>query len=155
MNILKLSQRARNYYDACRSKTLVSGYEKNVLVRIDSPEVLFVDANYELQPGDYIFRVKTLNLNTVVDLKTRIPSVEEQALKGKFTREEWIEMLDRMNGILHTPGIPPREEIAGEITTPALEEKVRGLSDYEARMLLFAIRMFWNLNDISYIEDFI
>lgn len=165
MNILKLTQKAREYYDACKSKSLYSGYEKNILVRPDSEEAVFVDANYTPRPGDFIFRAKSMNTNTVIDLKTQVPSLEEQALKGKFTREEWMEILNRLtlflakqrwqNGILYVPEIPAREHIAGEMTDPAIEEKIMKLTDYEAKMLLSAIQIFWKINDMSYIEDFL
>ena len=69
MSILELSQKAQLFYEQSRKKRLYTGYEKNVLVRPDFENCLFVDAKYEPQPGDVIFRCKNMNGNTVIDLK--------------------------------------------------------------------------------------
>lgn len=34
-------------------------------------------------------------------------------------------------------------------------KKIMKLTDYEAKMLLSAIQIFWKINDMSYIEDFL
>ena len=71
MNILELSKKAQNFYESTRTKTLFSGYEKNVLVREDAENCLFVNSEYVSQPGDIIFRCRTINQNTVIDLKSQ------------------------------------------------------------------------------------
>ena len=70
MEILKLSEKAQTFYESTRSKNLVSGYEKNVLTRVDQSNCLFVDSGYKPCPGDVIFRCRTINQNTVIDLKS-------------------------------------------------------------------------------------
>jgi hypothetical protein len=66
MNILKLSKVAQDYYESTRGKTLYSGYEKNILT--DGERCLFVKSDYEPAAGEVIFRCRTINQNTVIDL---------------------------------------------------------------------------------------
>lgn len=149
MNILELSAKAQRFYKNARSKTLNSGYEKNVLVREDYENCLFVDSSYELQPGDTIFRFRTLNGNTVIDLKKQVPeqpSLEDLALKGKFTRDEWIEMLDKTNGLIFTPEIDARSQISDEVENKRLEHKILILDPVEGEFLKREIQRFWNNN---------
>lgn len=69
-SVLKLAEKAQAFYEQGRSRTLVSGYERNVLVREDVQNAaLFVTANYEPQQGDVIFRCQTVNRETVITLK--------------------------------------------------------------------------------------
>ena len=159
MNILELSKKAQSFYENTRSKSLYSGYEKNVLVREDYNNCLFVDTNYQPQPGDTIFRLRSINGKTAIDLKTQVPaepSLEELALKGKFTREEWLVMLDKMNGVLHTPEIEARSAIAAEVENPEIEQKISLLSPVEGKILLREIQRFWNnnLNTDEFIEQY-
>jgi hypothetical protein len=142
MNILQLSERAVKFYEASRPRNLYSGYEKNVLVRNDSESCLFVDARYMPATGDVIFRVSTINQATKIDLKYSAP--EESPLRGKFSREEWIEMIDKMNGVLASSEIDPREEVAGELENDELAAKVRELSKQEGEALLTSIAGFWD-----------
>jgi|GEM_PF-5080147 len=149
MNILELSKKAQQFYENTRSKSLYSGYEKNVLVREDYSNCLFVDAGYEPQPGDIIFRLRSINGKTAIDLKTQVPaepSLEDLAIKGKFTREEWAEMLDGMNGVIHTPGMDPRTEINDGVKTRRLKHKIDILNPVEGEILLREIQRFWNNN---------
>lgn len=149
MSILSLSAKAQKFYESTRTKTLYSGYDKNVLVRNDHDNCLFVDSNYLPVPGDTIFRLRTVNQQTVIDLKTHVPDekpLEEIALKGKFSQNEWATMLKAMNGIITTPEIDPRQEIAGEVDNPVLEEKIMALTLTDAHILLREIKNFWNQN---------
>lgn len=151
MSILKLSAKAQAFYEASRSKSLYSGFEKNVLVRDDSDSCLFVDANYAPQPGDTIFRCRTINQNTAIDLKTQVPAYASTfALKGRFTTREWIDMLGAINGVMRTIGIAPREELAGNIPdNDALSNKIKALTSEEGESLMAEIERFWQ-NDISF-----
>lgn len=56
---------------------MISGYERNVLVRDDFDNCLFVTSEYKLQPGDNIFRCQTINKQTVISLKISIPKQQE------------------------------------------------------------------------------
>jgi len=156
MNILELSAKAQKFYETGRSRTLVSGYERNVLVRPEFENGLFVDVNYHPKPGDYIFRCSTINQQTVISLKTAIPmadKIEIIALKGKFTQQEWLHMLERMNGILYTPELEPRNYIAGEMDEPVLEEKIMAMTITNGTILLREIQRFWQ-NHLS-VEPFV
>jgi hypothetical protein len=66
---LKLAEKAKKYYEEGRARNIYSGYERNVLVRVDHEQCIFVDSTYELQPGDVIFRCKTINQATVIEYK--------------------------------------------------------------------------------------
>ena len=68
-NVLALSAKAQEYYEKTRGKMMISGYERNVLVREDFENCLFVNSDYELMPGDYVFRLKTVNRSTIIELK--------------------------------------------------------------------------------------
>ena len=68
-NMLKLSKKAQNFYENTRSKTLVSGYERNILVREDAENCLFVKSDYDRQKDDVIFRCQTINQNTIIELR--------------------------------------------------------------------------------------
>ena len=145
MSILKLSAKAQAFYEASRGRSLYSGYEKNVLVRDDSDSCLFVDATYSPQPGDTIFRCRTINQNTAIDLKTQVPAdASTFALKGRFTTKEWIAMLGAMNGVMRTIGIAPHEELAGNIlNNAALSNKIKALTSEEGESLMAEIERFW------------
>lgn len=144
MSILRLSAKAQAFYEASRSKYLYSGYEKNVLVRDDSDGCLFVDANYVPQPGDTIFRCRTINQNTAIDLKTQVSAdASTFALKGRFTTKEWIAMLGAMNGIMRTPELDPYKELLGELTNVELKEKIEALTLGVREALLRELERFW------------
>jgi hypothetical protein len=68
---LELAEKAKKYYEEGRSRSVYSGYERNVLIRADYEQCIFVDSTYEPQPGDVIFRCKTINQSTVIELKTK------------------------------------------------------------------------------------
>lgn len=155
-SILNLSAKAQEFYEKGRSRTLVSGYERNVLTRTDSENCLFVDANYILQPGDVIFRCQTINQQTVISLKTAAPeaeSLEKTCLKGRFTSEEWRTMLNNMNGVQRTLEIDPRDEISGEIEDMELVKKIKEMGKCEGEILFREIEKFWN-NRIDF-DDFV
>lgn len=138
---------------------MISGYERNVLARADFDNCLFVDAEYNPQPGDHLFRCKTINQQTVISLKVSIPAEEnlaEIALKGKFTREEWLAMIEVTNGLMFTPDIDPRQELAGELDDDferELIDKIEAMPLIEAKLLLREISDLW-VNDHP-VEDFI
>lgn len=149
MSILRLSAKAQAFYEASRGRSLYSGYEKNVLVRDDSENCLFVDASYIPQPGDTIFRCRTINQNTAIDLKTQVPAdASTFALKGKFTTKEWIAMLRATRGIMRTPELDPKE-LLGKLTNVELKEKIEALTLGESEALLGEIERFWQ-NDIHF-----
>jgi hypothetical protein len=159
MNILELSKKAQSFYENTRSKSLYSGYEKNVLVREDYNNCLFVDSNYEPQPGDTIFRLRSINGKTAIDLTTQVPeapSLEDLAIKGKFTRDEWLEMLDKTNGLIFSPEIDPRSQISEEVENKRLEHKILILNPVEGEFLKREIQRFWNnnLNTDEFIEHY-
>lgn len=145
MSILNLSAKAQAFYEASRGRSLVSGYEKNVLVRDDSDSCLFVDATYNPQPGDTIFRCRTINQNTAIDLKTQVPAdASSFALKGRFTTKEWIAMLGAMNGVTRVVGIAPRDELAWNIpNNDALSNKIKALTLEEGEVLMSEVERFW------------
>lgn len=159
MNILELSERARNFYENTRSRNLYSGYDKNVLTREDFESCLFVDSNYKPQPGDYLFRLATINGQTKIDLKEHVPAMylPAIALKGKFNATEWETILRTINGIsinLQEPG----PGIAEEIEDPELSEKIRSLSRTETALLYSVILEFWynkSGDPIKFIQRFI
>jgi len=68
---LELAEKAKKYYEEGRSRTLYSGYERNVLTRADCEQCIFVDSTYKPEPGDVIFRCRTINQATVIELKTK------------------------------------------------------------------------------------
>lgn len=141
-NILNLTEKARNFYESTCSKTLVSGYEKNVLVREDNDNCLFVNSDYELQDGDVLFRCKTINQNIVIDLyKTYVSPFSKL-----FTEIEWKEILNSMNGIMVIPDVDVREQIAGEVegTNPEAAKKISALSLKDGEQLNELIKMFWD-----------
>lgn len=147
MHVLELTSKAKAYYESIRPKTMVSGYEKNILVSENYPEALDVDGNYQPEPGDHIFRCQTINSQTSIKIKTAIPNgpkMEEIALKGKFTQEEWQIMLKAMNGIMPVPEIDPRTEIATEIEDESLAFKIESLSLLEGHVLINEIVRFWH-----------
>lgn len=128
---------------------MVSGYDRNILVREDYENCLFVDAKYTPQPGDVIFRCRTINQQTIIELAQQIPALPELetiGLRGAFTKEEWPIMLNATNGLLHIPEIDPRDEIAGEVEdeNPELGRKIRSLSKTDGYALLNATQVFWN-----------
>ena len=149
MQILQLSAKAQQFYEQGRPRNMISGYERNVLTRHDFDNCLFVDAEYTPQPGDTIFRCKTINQKTIISLKTSIPESEnlvEISLKGKFTREEWLAMLEVTNGLIFSPELDPRQNLAGELDDDyerELIEKIEQMSVMEAKMLLREISLFW------------
>lgn len=161
MNILELSNKAQSFYEKTRSKTLFSGYEKNVLVRCDFDNCLFVKAEYEPQPGDVLFRCRTINQNTVIDLKVAVPeteTIEQYALKGKLTQAEWMSLLDSMNGIIISKDIDLREQLAGGVSENVeLAEKLKNLSELEARILAAEVEVFWggNKNISSFLSKYL
>lgn len=141
-SILDLTYMVRNFYENSCSKTLVSGYEKNVLARFDSQSCLFVNSEYELQEGDVIFRCKTINRNTVIDLyKTYV-----SPLSKLFTEDEWKEILYSMNGIMVIPEVDVRDQIAGEVegTIPEAAKKISALSLKDGEQLNELIKKFWD-----------
>lgn len=142
LGILDITYMVRNFYENSCSKTLVSGYEKNVLARLDSQTCLFVNSEYELQEGDIIFRCKTINRNTVIDLyKTYVSPFSKL-----FTENEWKEILNSMNGIMVIPDVDVREQIAGEVegTNPEAAKKISALSLKDGEQLNELIKMFWD-----------
>lgn len=146
-HILELSRKAQDFYEKTRGKSVYSGYERNVLIREDFDNCLYVDSTYVPQPGDTLFRCRTLNQQTVIELKIQVPEAESLnkiALKGKFTGGEWLNMISHMNGILRTPGMDPRDELAGEMESSELLEKIKALTKVEAEILLREIETFWN-----------
>lgn len=154
-HVLNMSAKALQFYEKGRGRGIYSGYERNVLVRPDYPEALFVNSDYVPQPGDYIFRCDTMNQASRISLKTYIqPSkpLDEIALQGKFTKDEWMHILKAMNGVLSTPELDPREEIAGEVEDEveisperdALVSKIRGLDKLTGHLLLQVITEYWN-----------
>jgi len=146
-HILSLSAKAQQFYENTRSRGMVSGYERNVLVREDYENCLFVDSKYIPQPGDTIFRCRTMNQSTIIELAQSIPTLPDLeiiAMKGKFTEQEWKTILDSMNGLMHSPEIDPRDEIAGEVENPELEKKIQALGKTEGYALLKAVQAFWN-----------
>lgn len=149
--ILNLSLKAQNFYENSRVKSISSGYERNVLVREDAENCLFVDSNYDLQPGDFIFRCKTINYATSIGLSKclpvlpDVPGLMEIALKGKFSKEEWKIVLDIMNGYLHSPELDPREAISAELDDhPDVSKKIKSLDKTDGYALLWAISTFWD-----------
>lgn len=146
MSILFLSAKAQTFYESGRSRTMISGYERNVLVRDDFDNCLFVDSDYRPQPGDNIFRCQTINQQTVISLKISIPKqpdLAEIALKGKFTRDQWVAMLKGTNGLLFTTVIDPRDEITGEMDNPELQHAIQNLNKTEGQILAQQIQLFW------------
>lgn len=162
-HVLEMSKLAQEFYEKGRSRSLVSGYERNVLVRPDFNNALFVDANYNLQPGDYVFRCQTINQQTVISLKSAIPQHEnlaEIALKGIFTHVEWLAMIEVTNGLLFSPEIDPRQQLAGELDDDferGLIEKIEALPLVSAKMLMREISDMWvnNIPVETFIERFI
>ncbi len=153
MNILELSAKAQRFYEGTRSRTLTSGYDRNILIREDYENALFVDSRYAPKPGDNIFRCRTINQQTIIELVQQIPilpNLEMVALQGKFTQDQWKIILNAMNGIIHTPEIDPRDKIAGEIDDqakgkdPVLGQKILRLNKTEGYALLQAVQTFWN-----------
>lgn len=146
MHILSLSAKAQTFYESGRSRTMISGYERNVLVRDDFDNCLFVDSDYRPQPGDNIFRCQTINQQTVISLKISIPKqpdLAEIALKGKFTHDQWLAMLKATNGLLFSTVIDPRDEITGEVDTPDLQHAIQSLTKAEGQILAQQIQLFW------------
>lgn len=146
-HILSLGAKAQQFYESTRSRSLVNGYERNVLVREDYENALFVDSRYIPQPGDTIFRCRTANQQTIIELAQSIPVSTDLvtiAVKGKFKEEEWKAILNAMNGVLHTPELDPRDEIAGEVESPDLEKKILALSKTDGYALLQVVQTFWN-----------
>lgn len=154
--ILELSAKAQKFYENGRSRTLVSGYERNVLTRLESENCLFVDANYIVQPGDTVFRCKTINTQTIIELKIAVPEtdpIEKICLNGRFSPDQWRTMLNAMNGVQRTPEIDPRDEISGEIENPELIKKIKKMGKCEGEILIREIEKFWN-NRIDF-DDFV
>jgi hypothetical protein len=57
MTTLQKSQTAIEYYESMRSRTLVSGFEKNVLT--DGYKSIFCKTDHDPGPGEVIFRLET------------------------------------------------------------------------------------------------
>lgn len=159
-NILILSKMALEYYESGRSKTLVSGYERNVLTNQDHEECLFVNSDYIAQPGDVIFRCSTVNQQSRIELKeerTRELGIGIFALKGKFTSEEWIYMLDKLNGVMRPYDIPGKKILEIEFDNTEIYEKISKLNDLEGEILLREIEGFWSKrqNTDAFIAQFL
>jgi hypothetical protein len=160
MHVLELTKKAKAYYESIRPKTMVSGFEKNILVSETHPEAVDVDSNYQAEPGDHIFRCRTINSNTSISLKLSIPNgpkMEEIALKGKFTEDEWQTMLKAMNGIIPSPEIDPRTELSAEMESYKLSRKIEELTLLEGHVLLNEIIRFWHTtpNTRDFIRQYI
>ena len=71
MTILEKSEKAQQYYDSYKSKTLVSGFEK--LVCTDGEKCMFVNSDYEPVGEEVVYKCDTRNFITGVQLyKTRL-----------------------------------------------------------------------------------
>ena len=66
MTELKISERAKEYYEKVRPSNIFTGFEKNLVT--DGYKFMFVKGDYEIKNGEVIFRVRTLNKNTIIDL---------------------------------------------------------------------------------------
>jgi len=63
MTTLEKSQRAQNYYDLYKSKSLFSGFEK--LVATDGITEMFVNSDYEPENAEImIFKLDTRHMQT-------------------------------------------------------------------------------------------
>lgn len=157
-HVLELSRKAQDFYENAKTKNLHSGYEKNVLVRADQPNCVFVKADYIPQPGDVIFRCQTINQNTRIDLHKIAPGddLRKIALKNIFTRGEWEEILNNMNNVILTPELDPRDEIAEELEGD-LAKKIRSLCKTDGFILLWEIERFWNdrLNFGDFVKNYV
>jgi hypothetical protein len=208
MSILQASKRAEEYYNAARSKTLVSGFEKTIVT--DGENCIFSSSDYELQEGEYMFQASTRNGNTVIKTakktevnKTKtinvdLPTQERKLLrlngenlreeanvalqtflylnraflkdiKGLFTREEIIAILDNFNGTMYKPqwaiikeGYIASLEDGDELDNlgarqncdiTKLIDKIRNLSIIHVALWQYEIYRFWNTeyykNDID------
>lgn len=65
-DILQLSGVAQAYYESLRSNTLVSGGERYVLT--DGKNCLFVPPSYPIAPGQAMFRCRTRQGGTEIEL---------------------------------------------------------------------------------------
>ena len=72
-SVLLLSETAKNYYESCRSKTLVSGFEKYVIT--DGERALFVNSDYEPSEGEVVFKCETRHMETLIQLYKPRPAL--------------------------------------------------------------------------------
>ena len=73
-----------------------------------------------------------------------IERISTPDLQKLFTKEEWLQIMASMNGVLSSPELPAQENIASNIEQPGLAQKVRELNNTEAVSLLEEINNFWN-----------
>ena len=66
MTILEKSEKAQQYYDSYKSKTLVSGFEKFVCT--DGQKCMFVNSDYEPVGEEVVYKCDTRHFNTGVQL---------------------------------------------------------------------------------------
>ena len=73
-----------------------------------------------------------------------IERISTPDLQKLFTKEEWLQIMASMNGILSSPELPAQENLAGNMDNDDLAKKIRALSDIEARSLLEETEKFWS-----------
>lgn len=66
MNLLNLSKVAQAYYEGLRALSLAQGWEKYVVT--DGTTSMFVNSDYEPQPGEAVFYLSVRNRRTMCQL---------------------------------------------------------------------------------------
>lgn len=66
MNLLELSKVAQAYYEGLRALSLAQGWDKYVAT--DGKQCLFVNSDYQPQPGEAVFFITTRNRQTSIQL---------------------------------------------------------------------------------------
>lgn len=96
MTTLQKSQSAIEYYESMRSRTIVSGFEKNVLT--DGYTSIFCKTDHTPGPGEAIFRLETRNGKTACQIYKEGENddfiVNMEALCHRITVLEAIRDLD-------------------------------------------------------------
>lgn len=145
MNILELSKKAQEFYESARTKSIISGFEKNVLARADYDNCLFVKADYVPVMGDCIFKCRTINSATVIDLYVNGLAdfdLRKIAFAGLFLNSEWKEILNNMNGIIIDFNMDLEAQLIDGLQENTAR-KIVSLSRIEIYMLIFEIISFW------------
>lgn len=88
------SELAEEYYETACPKFAVNGYEKNVLIDVDTERCIFISGDIEQNGEQLLFRCKRSRGKTIINLKNNIRKPKEEAnlfptearkkIEGKF-----------------------------------------------------------------------
>lgn len=88
-NVMHYAGIVEEYYNAARPSYTRNGYEKNVLVDMNTEKCIFVSSEVTPQENELLFRLKTAGGQTISTLKTPKLKKSEKTAIGKSTNRTY------------------------------------------------------------------